>query len=401
MSIFKLPDLGEGLQEAEIREWHVQEGDVVKVDQPLLAVETAKAVVEVPSPQGGRILKLHGKAGDMMEVGKPLVEFEGDATAATKDVPRTEIPAAPASTEQAPAPGSGGRSADKSAIRDSGVVVGAMKSGNDIVAEKATTVGTAAGLKVTPAVRAMAHRLNVDLTIVTPTGPDSMITQADVQRVHKILTEVGPLEKLRGPRRAMANAMSQSRDEVMPATVTDDAIIGSWTGKPDLTLRLIRGLIAGAKAEPSLNAWYDQAEVGRRVLPKMHVGIAVDTPEGLFVAVLQDVAARSEESLRSGLEKMKEATRNRSVPPEELRGYTITLSNFGRFGGKYATPVIVPPTVAIVAAGAARDAVVPIEGEIRITKILPLSVTFDHRCVNGGEATRFLAAMIADLQMPH
>ncbi len=395
MSIFKLPDLGEGLQEAEIREWHVKEGDTVKVDQPLVAVETAKAVVEVPSPQSGKIKKLHGKSGDMMEVGKPLVEFEGGETAATQDVPRTETPTPPASTEQ-PA----GKGADTSAIRDSGVVVGAMKSGDHVVAEKATSVGTAAGLKVTPAVRALAHRLNVDLTIITPTGPDGMITQADVQRVHKILTEVGPLEKLRGARRAMANAMSQSRDEVMPATVTDDAIIGGWTGKQDLTIRLVRGLVAGAKAEPSLNAWYDQAEVGRRVLPKMHVGIAVDTPEGLFVAVLQDVASRSVESLRTGLEKMKEATKNRTVPPEELRGYTITLSNFGRFGGKYATPVIVPPTVAIVAAGSLRDAVVPIKGEIKIAKVLPLSVTFDHRCVTGGEATRFLAAMIADLQLP-
>ncbi|MDB5985592.1 MAG: Dihydrolipoyllysine-residue (2-methylpropanoyl)transferase [Nevskia sp.] len=395
MSIFKLPDLGEGLQEAEIREWHVKEGDVVKVDQPLLAVETAKAVVEVPSPQAGKIVKLFGASGDMMEVGKPLVEFEGGASAATQEAPRTEQPTPPASTEK-PA----GKAADTSAIRDSGVVVGAMKSGNDVVAEKATTVGTAAGLKVTPAVRALAHRLNVDLTIITPTGPDGMVTQFDVQRVHKILTEVGPLEKLRGARRAMANAMSQSRDEVTPATVTDDAIVSGWTGKQDLTIRLVRGLVAGAKAEPSLNAWYDQAEVGRRVLPKMHVGIAVDTPEGLFVAVLQDVASRSEESLRSGLEKMKEATKNRSVPPEELRGYTITLSNFGRFGGKYATPVIVPPTVAIVAAGATRDAVMPIDGEIRIAKVLPLSLTFDHRCVTGGEATRFLAAMIADLQKP-
>lgn len=390
MNIFKLPDLGEGLQEAEIREWHVQEGEVVKIDQPLVSVETDKAVVDVPSPQAGKILKLHGKSGDVIEVGKPLVEFEGAASAATKPAPHIEAPSPPASSEK-PRP---------EAIRDTGVVVGAMKSGSEVVAEKATTVGTAAGLKVTPAVRALAHRLNVDLTIITPSGPDGMITQADVQRVHKILTEIGPLEKLRGPRRAMANAMSQARDEVMPCTVTDDAVIGTWSGKQDLTIRLIRGLVAGAKVEPSLNAWYDQAELGRRVLPKMHVGIAVDTPEGLFVAVLQDVASRSEESLRSGLEKMKEATKNRSVPPEELRGYTITLSNFGRFGGKYASPVILPPTVAIVAAGATRDAVVPIDDEVKISKVLPLSITFDHRCVTGGEATRFLSAMIVDLQKP-
>lgn len=390
MSIFKLPDLGEGLQEAEIREWHVREGDTVKVDQPLVSVETAKAVVEVPSPQAGRIVKLYGKAGDIMPVGKPLVEFEGAAPAARP------LPGTTSSPEQKGVSPSG---EEKGAIRDTGVVVGAMKQGNEVVAEKPTTVGTAAGIKVTPAVRALAHRLNVDLTIVTPTGPDGMITQADVQRVHKILTEVGPLEKLRGPRRAMANTMSQARDEVMPTTVTDDAVLHAWgAGKQDLTLRLIRALVVGCKAEPSLNAWFDHVEIGRRLLPKVHLGIAVDTAEGLFVAVLQDVGNRSEDSLRKGLEKMKSDAQARTIPAEELRGYTITLSNFGRYGGKYATPVIVPPTVAIIAAGATRDAVVPIGGEVKIARVLPLSVTFDHRAVTGGEATRFLAAMIRDLE---
>ncbi|MGH6960369.1 MAG: biotin/lipoyl-containing protein, partial [Dongiaceae bacterium] len=253
MNIFKLPDLGEGLQEAEIREWHVKEGDTVKVDQPLLSVETAKAVVEVPSPQAGKIVKLYGKNGDIMAVGKALVEFEGGAPAAAAKADGPE---------------------QKGAIRDTGVVVGAMKQGSEVVAEKATTVGTAAGLKVTPAVRALAHKLNVDLTIITPSGPDGMITQADVQRVHKILTEVGPLEKLRGARRAMANTMSQSRDEVMHTTVTDDAVLHAWgSAKQDTTLRLIRAVVAGAKAEPALNAWFDHVEIGRRVLPKVHLGI--------------------------------------------------------------------------------------------------------------------------------
>lgn len=378
MSIFKLPDLGEGLQEADIREWHVKVGDRVAVDQPLLAVETAKAVVEVPSPQAGVIKKLFGAVGDTMDVGKPLVEFEGDAVAAT-------------------AVDNGG--ARTGAITDTGTVVGAMQASNDVVAEKATTVGSSGvGLKVIPAVRALAHRLNVDLTIVTPTGPDGMITAADVQRVHKVLTDVGPIEKLKGPRKAMSRAMSQARDEVMPTTVTEDAVLHAWTTPQDLTVRLIRALVAGVKAQPALNAWYDQTEVGRRVLEKIHLGVAVDTPEGLFVAVLQDVASRTPESLRAGLQKMKEAVSSRNVPAEELRGYTITLSNFGRFGGKYATPAILPPTVAIVAAGSIRDAVVPVNGHIVIAKVMPLSVTFDHRCVTGGEATQFLAAMVADLE---
>lgn len=385
MSIFKLPDLGEGLQEAEIREWHVKVGDRVAIDQPLLAVETAKAVVEVPSPQAGVIKTLFGAVGDTMEVGKPLVEFEGDA-----------ISAASSAQPVAVADHGGARTG---AITDTGTVVGAMQASNDVVAEKATTVGSSGiGLKVIPAVRALAHRLNVDLTIVTPTGPDGMITATDVQRVHKVLTDVGPIEKLKGPRKAMSRAMSQARDEVMPTTVTEDAVLHAWTTPQDLTVRLIRALVAGVKAQPALNAWYDQAEVGRRVLEKIHLGVAVDTPEGLFVAVLQDVASRTAESLRTGLQKMKEAVSSRNVPAEELRGYTITLSNFGRFGGKYATPAILPPTVAIVAAGSIRDAVVPVNGQIVIAKVMPLSVTFDHRCVTGGEATQFLAAMVADLE---
>ena len=376
MAVFKLPDLGEGLQEAEIREWLVRPGDTVRSDQPLLSVETAKAVVELPSPWSGTITTLHGKPGDIVPIGGPLVSFAGDEAAT------------------APAP----TAARSDAIRDTGVVVGDMKQSSEVVTEQATGVGTASGLKVMPAVRALAHRLNVDLTIVTPTGPNDMITAADVQRVHQILTTVGPLEKLKGPRRAMAKVMSQARDEVMLTTVTDDAVLHAWHAHQDISLRLIRAIVAACRAEPSLNAWFDHAEIGRRVLPKIHLGVAVDTPEGLFVAVLQDVGSRDEASLRAGLEKMKADARARTIPPEELRGYTISLSNVGRFGGRYATPVVVPPTVAIVAAGRVRDAVVPIASQVGIARVLPLSLSFDHRAVTGGEAARFLAALIADLE---
>jgi 2-oxoisovalerate dehydrogenase E2 component (dihydrolipoyl transacylase) len=272
------------------------------------------------------------------------------------------------------------------------------KHGDDAATEKPTAVAPATGLKVTPAVRALAHKLNVDLTLLTPSGPDGTITQGDVERVHKALAEVGPLEKLRGPRRAMASTMSRARDEVMHATVTDDAVLHAWGATADLAPRLIRAIVAGVRSEPALNAWFDPAETGRRVLPKVHLGIAVDTPEGQFVAVMQDVGNRKPDSLRKGLEKMKADVESRTIPAEELRGYTITLSNFGRFGGRYATPVILPPTVANIAAGRTRDAVVPVRGAAQVARILPLSVTFDHRAVTGSEATRFLAAMIEDLE---
>lgn len=374
MKTFKLPDLGEGLQEAEIREWLVEVGDVVKADQPLASVETDKAVVEVPSPHAGKVAELHGNEGDTVAVGAVLVSFEGEPESQGRDT------------------------AESDAIRDTGVVVGDMTQGDDVIAEKAGKVGSGAGLKVAPAVRAMAHKLGVDLGIITPTGPNGLITAADVQRVHKILSEVGPLERIRGARRSMANTMSQARDEVMPTTLMDDADIGSWKAGQDVTCRLIRAMVAGVQHEPSLNAWFDPVEIGRRVLEKIHVGVAVDTPEGLFVCVLQDVAKRDAASLREGLDRMKADADTRSVPLEELRGYTISLSNFGRFGGRYATPVIVPPTVAIVAAGSARRGIIVADGKPAVRRILPLSLTFDHRAVTGGEAGRFLAAMIEDLK---
>ena len=375
MSIFKLPDLGEGLQEAEIVEWHVAAGDDVKEDDNLVSVETAKAIVDLPSPCSGRIEKLFGTTGDILQVGDPLVAFGGKNGGATT---AAEAPAAKA---------------------DTGTVVGEVEVGKTVVREGPTKVGRASvGVKATPAVRAMATRLDVDLSIVTPSGPDGMITAADVQRVARILKEVGPIEKLRGSRRAMARTMTQAHAEVADVTVVDDADVDAWKSGEDITVRLIRAIIAGITAEPSLNAWYDSHAVGRRVLDKIDLGMAVDTPEGLFVPVLRDVAHRDATDLRRGLDTIKQAVRERSIPPEELRGYTITLSNFGTFAGRYADPVVVPPTVAILGAGRSRPEVVAVDGVPTVHSILPLSLTFDHRAVTGGEGTRFLAAVIRDLE---
>ncbi len=370
MSIFKLPDLGEGLQEAEIREWHVKAGDEVKTDQPLVSVETDKAIVDIPSPQSGRILKLNGNPGDILQVGSPLVEFEGAVVEAT---PKS----------------------------DAGTVVGRVEVGKEVVNEQPSQAGTTAlGVKAMPAVRALARRLDVDLSIVTPSGPDGMVTAADVQRAAKVLAEVGPLEPLRGVRRAMARSMTQAHAEVAAVTVNDDADINAWQPGQDVTLRLVRAIIAGCKAEPALNAWYDTHAIGRRVIPKIDLGIAVDTEDGLFVPVLRDVANRDREDLRRGLEALKKDVKARTVPPEELRGYTITLSNFGTIGGRYADPVVVPPTVAILGAGRILSEVVAVDGKPAVHRIMPLSLSFDHRAVTGGEATRFLMAVIKDLQLP-
>src|SRR5579875_2778330 len=344
MAVFVLPDLGEGLQEAELVQWHVSEGDNVVADQPLVSVETEKAVVEVPSPYSGRIARLYAKPGERIRVGAPLVEFD--------EGPRA----------------------------DTGTVVGELAAA------------------APPAVRALAQRLGVDLAALTPSGPNGTVTSADVERAARAALAQAPAELLSGVRRAMALNMARAHAEIVPATVVDEADIEAWPPKTDVTIRLVRAIVAGVAASPGLNAWYDGRNMERRILPQIDLGIAVDTEEGLFVPVLRNVGARDAADLRRGLERMKADVRARTVPVAELRGQTITLSNFGMFAGRFAALVIVPPQVAILGAGRIRAAPVVADGRIVPHRLLPLSLTFDHRAVTGGEAARFLKAAIADLE---
>ena len=366
MKIFKLPDLGEGLQEAEIVKWHVKVGDEIEADQPMVSVETAKAVVDIPAPYPGKIVKLYGNPGDIAHLGAPLVAFEGESNAA-----------------------------------DAGTVVGKVEVGQKIVGDApAAPAPVTGGIKATPAVRALARKLNVDLTMVTPTGADGLLTVNDVQRAARILAEIGPIEMLRGVRRAMAQNMELAHAEVASVTIMDDADIESWPAGMSTMLRLIRALVAGCRAEPSLNAWYDSEKVGRWVLKKIDIGIAVDTPDGLLVPVLRSCGERDPQELKQALDKLIADARARKVPPEELRANTITLSNYGSIAGRYASPVVVPPTVAILGAGRIAKQVVVVEDKPAVRRMLPLSLTFDHRVATGGEAGRFLKAVITDLQRP-
>jgi 2-oxoisovalerate dehydrogenase E2 component (dihydrolipoyl transacylase) len=364
MKIFKLPDLGEGLQEAEIVKWHVIVGEEVVADQPMVSVETAKAIVDIPAPYSGKIAKLYGSPGEIAHIGAPLVAFEGEGNAP-----------------------------------DTGTVVGKVEVGEKVVAAPAPgAVPTTAGIKAMPAVRALARKLNVDLKMVTPTGADGLITANDVQRAAKVLADTGPIEILRGVRRAMAQNMALANAEVASATIMDDADIDGWAAGTHVLLRLIRALVAGCRAEPSLNAWYDSEKVGRWVLQKVDIGIAVDTPDGLLVPVLRNVESRDMDDVRRGLERLVADARARKVPPEELRGHTITLSNYGTIAGRYASPVVVPPTVAILGAGKIAKQVIAVGDKPAVRRMLPLSLTFDHRVVTGGEAGRFFNAVIGDLQ---
>lgn len=385
MSTFKLPDLGEGLAEAEIVEWFVRVGDTIERDQPLVSVETDKAIVEIPSPQAGRIDELRGNTGDVIQVGDPLVVFAD--TGAKSQQKQTSAAAA-----QTPASSRRGEPVSDSSI------VGEVRAGEEIIAEEPGEVSR--GIRTTPAVRALARRLDVDLAAVTPTGPGDTISRDDVQRAAQTLAQAGPMEPLRGVRRAMARTMTRAHAEVVPVTVSDDVDVQCWAQGTDITLRLIRGIVAACRAEPSLNAWYDGHAMGRRLLEKIDLGIAVDSEDGLFVPVLRDVGNRDDQDLRRGLDALVADVKARSIPPEEMRGYTITLSNFGTIAGRYSDPVVVPPTVAIIGAGKIRPEVVAVDGEPGVHRILPLSLSFDHRAVTGGEAARFLKEMMADLARP-
>jgi len=196
----------------------------------------------------------------------------------------------------------------------------------------------------------------------------------------------------------MARSMSESHQRVLPTTIMDDADIHAWGPSEDITVRLLRSLWAGAQVEPGLNAWYDDDQNLRMVHKEMHVGMAVDTADGLFVARLRDVHASDRREMRDEINRLRDNVKTRSIPPEDLKDYTIMLSNFGVFAGRYATPIINPPCVAIVAAGVLRHEVVPVLGGLETHRMLPLSLTFDHRVATGGEAARFLKAMIEDLQ---
>jgi 2-oxoisovalerate dehydrogenase E2 component (dihydrolipoyl transacylase) len=364
MRQFMLPDLGEGLEEAEIVTWYVNEGDHVVTDQPLVSVETDKAVVEIPSPSSGRIAHLFGAKGDLVKVGAPLVEFT------------------------------------EGAGQDTGTIVGELSTGEQQSAAGSPSAPPARQeSQVFPAVRALARKLDVALELVEPTGPGGTITRADVERAAKRMSHTGPAEPLRGLRRAMAQRMTAAHAEIVPATVTDEADIDDWRQGEDVTIRLVRAIAAACKAEPALNAWYHSGTGERRLIERIDLGIAVDTGGGLIVPVLRNVAERSVSDLRNGLDRLRADAIARSIPAEELRGATITLSNFGMIGGRFANLVIVPPQAAIVGAGRISERVVAYRGQPAVRRMLPLSLTFDHRVVTGGEAARFMVALKSDLEL--
>ena len=443
---FYLPDLGEGLPDATVVEWHVKVGDNIKLDAPLCSMETAKAVVDVPSPYTGKVTKLYGAPGDIIETGAALADFEPDPNAKQRaEAEATGHHHGPKKTEAAPAPAPAPAAATADR-EDEGTVVGAMVSGNTVHVEQAASIG---GVKAVPAVRALAKKLKVDLSRVSPSGAGGVVTMKDVKDAaangtaalgaaparavpasagRHLALELPPAEPQRGPvslagkpvrtappsqtasgqpeqlkgvRRNMARVMADAHAQVVPTTLVDDADLHAWIGKQDITARLIRAIVAACKAVPALNAWFDGKNLSRTLHPQVDIGIAVDTDDGLFVPALRNADVLDAAGIRAAIKRLRSQVEERTIPASELSGYTISLSNFGMFAGRYATPVVVPPTVAIVGAGKLSHDVVAVMGGIEVHRRMPISLTFDHRAATGGEAARFLKALLDDLALPH
>ncbi len=467
---FYLPDLGEGLPDAEIVRWLVKEGDTLTLDQPMVEMETAKAVVEVPSPFTSQVSQLHGKEGDVIEVGAPLVSFgilskEAAGSQVSSGEPMMEEKLKELNDTET------SNEAEKAAT-----VVGAMQVGNSIGAESANVVVKALARKLkvdlaqvratgkngditqadvkrakaegkllsrvkppanasegmsayqdnplaykaSPAVRAHAHRAGISLGQCIATGSKGSITRADVDAVSqsaqggrvagnketkKITKSFSTVQasdtplKVRGVRRAMAMGMSKAHTTVVPTTLMEDADITNWP-KQDALARYVRALVYAAKFEPALNCWFDGEKFERLVHPQVNVGLAVDSADGLYVPVIHNADQMSAVQVRSRVEQLREKIESKSLSQADQQGGTITLSNFGSIAGRYGTPVVSPPQVAILGTGRFRDELKLTEQGISKRKMLPLSLTFDHRACTGGEAARFLAAVIEDLQKP-
>jgi len=408
---FKFPDIGEGLTEGEIVRWLVKEGDEVKEGQPLVEVETDKALAEIPSPRTGVILKILAKEKEIVKVGRVIVVIgeKGETLAAPPPKPKSvgvvgELEEAP---EEAPA-----------VTRAEGV--------------KPTLVSPHA--MATPAVRALAKELGIDIDKVKGTGPEGRVLEKDIRQATEVkerAVEEKPIEApkkvrkydlygyvdripLRGVRRSIAKAMVKSKYTAPHVTTMDEADVTElWkirekekkaAEKKGIRLTIlpfiIKAVLAGLKEHPYLNATLDDEDEEIILKKYYNIGVATDTPEGLMVPVVKNAADKSILQLAEELTQLTEKARNRTIDLADLKGGTFTITNYGALGGIYGTPIINHPEVAILGTGKIKDTPVVRDEKVEIRKILFIALSFDHRVVDGAEAARFLNTVIARLEDP-
>jgi pyruvate/2-oxoglutarate dehydrogenase complex dihydrolipoamide acyltransferase (E2) component len=345
---FRLPDLGEGLEEGEVVRWLVGEGDAVELNQPIVEVETAKATVEIPSPHGGRVARLHADEGESVAVGAVLVTFEVDD------------------------------------------VRGA--------------VGPAPSSAATPAVRALAKHRGVDLSSVTGTGPDGRVSREDVERAAAGGASLGDVERvpLTPTRKAIAQNLTAAAavPQVTTFRTVDCSALEAFRGDLGVSpLPVFVVALAATLAEhPALNAsWDDDAILLNRTV---HVGVATDTERGLVVPVLRNAGTAGISGVATEIARLAEAARAGTLSPGDLRGATITVSNTGSYGSEAGTPILSPGCAVTVALGVIRAQALVADDLIEARPACTLSLTFDHRVLDGATIGRALTDLISLLEDP-
>jgi len=414
---FKFPDVGEGIHEGQIVKWHVNEGDKVKADQPLGEVETDKAVVEMPSPKTGTILKLHVAAGSTIHVGEVMVTILLEEESHEDGQKHLEEKAK--AQENVPYTGS---------------VVGFVeeaKGVSPILSAKSEQSATKT-LQATPAVRSLAKQLNVDLNSIKGTGPDGRITIQDVQKAGGARYDDSSQEsqsagikvtrkydfygyidhvQLKGVKKISANRMTESMFTAPQLTNMNEADVTNLVAmrekekiaaeKEGIKLTMLAYIVKAAskclEEHPYLNASMEGEVI---ILKKYYnIGVAVDTEEGLYVPVVKGAAAKDVKTIAKDIEKLANAVKTKKINLMDLKGSSFTISNLGAIGVEFFTPIINYPESAILGVGRTMEKPVVRNGKIEIRKILPLSLTYDHRIVDGGQAARFMIDLIGKLEL--
>lgn len=367
---FLLPDIGEGLVEAEIVSWHVAVGDVVAVDQVIVEVETAKSLVDIPSPFAGTVLSLGGDAGDVVEVGDMLI-----------------VIGEPGEAVEAP---------DQSSAVEPALAA----------AVSAVASPSGAPSKAMPAVRKLARDHGIDLATVTGTGPNGTITAGDVEAAAIPTVPGDTRTPMSRTRRAIGEHMVRSWSEIPHVTTLHEArvdlLMGRRTGGNGSTVPMealvIKALIGVLEEFPEFNSSIDGDDLV--VHARRDIGVAVDTPEGLIVPVVRSAESLSVEQLASSIAELASRAKARRAAPDELAGATFTVTNIGAIGGGHGTPIIPHGTVAILAIGRGEQRPVVDDGKLAIGWVMPLSISYDHRVIDGAMGQRFMSRLIGYLEHP-
>ncbi|MFD6634987.1 dihydrolipoamide acetyltransferase family protein [Micromonospora chalcea] len=433
---FLLPDLGEGLSEAEIVEWRVAVGDVVTVDQSVVEVETAKAVVDVPCPYAGRVVALHGAAGEVRPVGQPLITI-----APLDDAPdphatyREEERAGSGNVLIGYGTGHGGSGRRRRRPRLALAPEPGAPASTDPASDAARTGGPAAApLVISPIVRRLAKEHGIDLASLRGTGPGGVIRRADLDAAvaapapaarlaavpdapaaHVGLAPAGDGDTvipLTGIRKVIADKLSRSRREIPEVTIWVDvdatglletrAAINAATPEAPVSILalLARICLSGLRKFPQLNAHVDTE--GQRIIQSggVHLGIAAQTDRGLVVPVLRDAQRLTTRELAAALAETTAAARAGTLPPARLTGGTFTLNNYGVFGVDGSTPIINHPEAALLGVGRIVDKPWVVDGQLAVRKVTQISLTFDHRVCDGGVAGGFLRHVADCVEQP-